>query len=107
MKGLSVEPQWMEVVADLDSSQVWSVISPGWSPAEFKGPALCRGSLKKDTDLWSVKGTADIGSVTVDHELFLMDPPGKGDRVTFEFDLIPREAHSVQAGVLRIRKVFF
>ena len=91
MKGLSVEPQWMEVVADLDSSQVWSLMSPGWSPAEFKGPALCRGSLKKDKDRWSIKGTADIGSVTVDHELFLMDPPGKGDRVTFEFDLIPEK----------------
>ena len=100
MKGLSVEPQWMEVVADLDSSQVWSLISPGWSPAEFKGPALCRGSLKKDKDQWSIKGTADIGSVTVDHELFLMDPPGKGDRVTFEFDLIPREH-------IRFKQVFF
>ena len=91
MKGLSVAPQWIEVVARLDSGQLWPVISPGWGPAVFKGSALCRGSLKKDADLWCVKGTADIGSVTIDHELFLIDPPGKADRVTFEFDLIPEK----------------
>ena len=91
MKGLSIDPQWMEVVARLDSGQLWPVISPDWSPAVFNGSALCRGLIKKDTDLWSVRGTADVGSVTVDHELFLMDPPGKDDRVTFEFDLIPEK----------------
>jgi hypothetical protein len=91
VKGLSMDPQWMEVVARLDPGQLWPVISPGWSPAVFKGSALCRGSIKKDTDLWSVKGTADIGSVTVDHELFLMDPPREHNRVTFEFDFIPEK----------------
>ena len=91
MKGLSVDPQWMEVVARLDTGQLWPVVSPGWSPAVVNGSALCRGSIKKDADLWSVKGTADMGSVTVDHELFLMDPSGKDNRVTFEFDLIPEK----------------
>jgi hypothetical protein len=91
VKGLSVDPQWMEVVARLDSGQLWPVISPGWNPEAFKGSALCRGSIKKDTDLWSVMGTVDTGSVTVDHELFLMDPPGKADRVTFDFDILPEK----------------
>jgi AsmA-like C-terminal region len=90
-KGLSADPQWMELVARLDLGQLWPVISPGWSPAVLKGSALCRASLRKDADLWSVKGTADLGSVTVDHELFLMDSPGEANRVTFEFDLIPEK----------------
>ncbi len=91
MKGLSVEPQWIEIVADLDSSQGWSLMFPDWSPVAFKGPALCRGSLKKNHDLWSIKGTVDISALTVDHELFLVDPPGQGGRITFDFDLIPEK----------------
>jgi hypothetical protein len=91
LQGLSVDPQWVDVVARLDLGQLWPVIFPGWSSTVFKGSALCRGSLKKDADLWSAKGTADIGSVTVDHEIFLLDPPGKADRVTFEFDLVPEK----------------
>jgi hypothetical protein len=89
MKGLSIDPQWMEVVARLDLDQLWSVTSPDQHPALFKGSALCRSSITKAADLWSVKGTADIGDLSVDHELFLIDPPGETDRATFEFDLIP------------------
>jgi hypothetical protein len=89
LQGLSVDPQWVNVVARLDLGQLWQVISPGWTPAGIKGSALCRGSLKRDADLWSARGTADIGSMTVDHEFFLMDPPGNADRVTFEVDLVP------------------
>jgi hypothetical protein len=91
LQGLSIDPQWMELVARLDFGQLWPAISPGWSPAVFEGSALCRSSIKKDTGMWSVRGTADMGSVTVDHELFFMDPSGKDDRVTFEFDLIPEK----------------
>jgi hypothetical protein len=89
LQGLSVDPQWVNMVARLDLGQVWHVISPGWTPAEIKGSAFCRGSIKKDADLWSAKGTADISSLTVDHEFFLMDPPGTADRLAFEVDLFP------------------
>jgi len=86
---LSIDPQWMEVVARLDLGQLWSLTSPDQRPALFKGSALCRSSITRDADLWSVKGTADIGDLSVDHELFLIDPPGEADRATFEFDFIP------------------
>ena len=91
LQGLSFDPQWMEGVARLDLGQLWPVISPGWSPGVFKGSALCRGSMKKDTGLWSFKGTANTGDLSLDRELFLIDPPGKDDRVTFEVDLIPEK----------------
>ena len=89
VKGLSIDPQWMEVVARLDLGQLWSLTSPDQRPALFKGSALCRSSITRNADLWSVKGTADIGDLSVDHELFLIDPPGEADRATFEFDFIP------------------
>lgn len=89
LQGLSVDPQWMDIVARIDLGQLWHVISPGWTPAGITGSALWRGSLKKDAELWSAEGTADIDSMTVDHESFVMNPPGKNDRVTFEVDFIP------------------
>jgi hypothetical protein len=89
LQGLSVDLQWVNIVARIDLGQLWNVISPGWTPAAVKGSALCRGSLKKDADLWSAEGTADIDSMTVDHASFLMNPPGGNDRVTFEVDFAP------------------
>ena len=91
MKGLSIDPQWMEVVARLDLGQLWSVTSPDQHPALFKGSALCRSSITRDVNLWSVKGTADIGDLSVDHELFFMDPPGSADPVSFDFDFTPEK----------------
>jgi hypothetical protein len=91
MKGLSIDPQWVKVVARLDLGQLWSVTSPGQHPALFNGSALCRSSITRDADLWSVKGTADIGDLSVDHEIFVIDPPGETDRATFDFDFIPEK----------------
>lgn len=91
VKGLNAEPQRIELVADLDAGQAWSLISPDWSPAEFKGSALCRSTIIKDNDLWSIKGTADLRALAVDHELFLMHLPGERDRITFDFDLLPEK----------------
>jgi len=91
MKGLSVDPQWMEGVARLDLGQLWPVISPTWNSTEFKGSAVCQGVVRKDADLWSFKGTADIGAVTVDHELVIMHPPDKASRMSFDFQVIPAE----------------
>lgn len=89
IKGLSPDLQWMELVARLDLGQLWPLVSPGSIPAVFKGSAPCRGSIKKEADQWSVKGTADLGSLTVDHELFLMKSPSEANRLTFDFDLLP------------------
>jgi hypothetical protein len=47
--------------------------------------------MKKDTDLWSFKGTANIGDLSLERELFLLDPPSEDDQVTFEVDLIPEK----------------
>ncbi len=91
IKGLSADPQRMELVARLDLGQLWPVMSPGSSPAVFNGSAPCRASLRKNADLWSVKGTADLGSVTVDHELFIMKSPSEANRLTFDFDLVPEK----------------
>jgi hypothetical protein len=91
LQGLSIDPRWMEVVARLDLGQVWPVLSPGESAAVFKGSALFRSSIKKDGDLWSFEGTASAGDLSVDHELFSIDPPGKDGRVSFEVDLAPEQ----------------
>ncbi len=91
MKGLSIEPQWAEVVARLDLGQLWSVTSPDQHPDLFKGSAVCRSSITRDADLWSVKGTAELGALSVDHDLFLMDPPGNAGPVSFDVDFLPRK----------------
>jgi len=36
-----------------------------------------------------VKGTAETDSISLDHELFLMDPPGSAGPVSFDVDYIP------------------
>jgi len=91
LQGLSIDPRWMEVVARLDLGQVWPVLSPGWNSTVFKGSALCTVSIRKEADVWSFKGTANTVDLFVDHELFLMDPPGKDDRMTFDVDLVPEK----------------
>jgi hypothetical protein len=90
LQGLSPEPRKMELTARLDLGQIWPVLSPGRS-AELKGTALCRSSITKDGDQWSFKGTASTGDLSADHELFLLAPPGRDDRMTFEVDLLPEK----------------
>ncbi|MGE5841509.1 MAG: AsmA-like C-terminal domain-containing protein, partial [Deltaproteobacteria bacterium] len=91
MKGLSIEPQWAEVVARLDLGQLWSVTSPDQHPELFKGSAVCRSSITRDGGLWSVKGTAELGALSVDHDLFLMNPPGNAGPVRFDVDFLPHK----------------
>ena|GEM_PF-1214852 len=91
VKGLNAEPQRIELVVDLDAGQAWSLLSSGWSPAEFKGSVLCRSTITRDADWWSIKGTAVLRALAVDHELFLMQSPGDRGRVTFDFDLLPEK----------------
>jgi hypothetical protein len=91
LQGLGVAPQWMELVARLDLGQLWSVTSPEQHPDLLKGSALFRSSIERNGDLWSIKGTADMGSLSVDHELFLMDPPGNAGPLTFDVDLVPED----------------
>jgi hypothetical protein len=91
LQGLSIDPRWIDVVARMDLGQAWTVVSPGGSPAVLKGSALCRSSIKKDGHLWSLKGTANAGDLSVDHEHFRLDPQGKDDRLTFEVDVVPEQ----------------
>jgi AsmA-like C-terminal region len=91
LQGLSIDPRWMEVEARLDLGQVWPALSHDESPVVIKGSALCKSSIKKDGDLWSFKGTARSSDLSVDHEFFRIDPPGKGDLLTFDVDIVPEQ----------------
>jgi hypothetical protein len=91
LQGLSIDPRWMEVKTRLDLGQVWPALSRDGSAVVIKGSALCKSSIKKDGNLWSFKGTASTSGLSMDHELFRIEPPGKNDRLTYEIDLVPEQ----------------
>ena len=60
-------------------------------PMEFKGPVQCRISTKKEKDLWSCQGRADLDGVVLESDHLSMDSLGKQDRIVFDLDFKPQD----------------
>jgi len=101
ISGKGIDLQRADVSADVDMSEVLPFFYDiDQLPVGFSGPIPWQISVTGERDLWSVKGKVDLKGVAFEAKEFIMDPPGRGDRIVFDLDYKPKGSIDLKKSLL-------
>ncbi len=79
--------QWANVSADMDMNEALPLLNrKALMPLRFSGRLPSQAAIMRQGDRWSCQGKADLEGVTLRTAGLIIDPPGKQDMISFDFD---------------------